>query len=170
MRKTEWNGHSNSRKIDFLSSCEGTCFLTSLSPAFLESHLLCLTRILLKDQSKDVLSKLVANATGSVRCQFHVNQTLYTCTSCTVTRHFANAWRSDCVPRKTKWRTYSSQRSLTLERVWRPRSNELRCWRSTSWRARDSATKWRRRFRRRWKSCVVRMIFAAWWRCRSRYL
>ena len=41
----------------FLYCCVGTCFLTSLCPAFLESHLLYLTRILLKDQSKDVLSK-----------------------------------------------------------------------------------------------------------------
>ena len=51
--------------------------MTSLSPAFLETHLLYLTHRLLKDQSKDVLSKLIASATGSVRCQLHVNQTLY---------------------------------------------------------------------------------------------
>ena len=51
--------------------------MTSLSPAFLETHLLYLTHRLLKDQSKDVLSKLIATATGSARCQLHVNQTLY---------------------------------------------------------------------------------------------
>ena len=51
--------------------------MTSLSPAFLETHLLYLTYRLLKDKSKDVLSKLIASATGSVRCQLHVNQTLY---------------------------------------------------------------------------------------------
>ena len=51
--------------------------MTSLSPAFLESHLLYLTRRLLKGQSKCVLSKLIANTTGSVLCQFHVDQTLY---------------------------------------------------------------------------------------------
>ena len=51
--------------------------MTSLSPALLESHLLYLTRRLLKGQSKCVLSKLIANTTGSVLCQFHVDQTLY---------------------------------------------------------------------------------------------
>ena len=51
----------------------GYLFVTSLSPAFLETHLLYLTYRLLKDQSIDVLSKLIASATGSVRCQLHVN-------------------------------------------------------------------------------------------------
>ena len=51
--------------------------MTSLYPAFLETHLLYLTHRLFKHQSKDVLSKLIASATGSVRCQLHVNQTLY---------------------------------------------------------------------------------------------
>ena len=52
--------------------------MTSLSPAFLESHLLYLTRRLLKGQSKYVLLKLIASTTGSVRSQLHVDQTLYT--------------------------------------------------------------------------------------------
>ena len=51
--------------------------MTSLSPAILETHLLYLMHRLLNDQSKDVLSKLTASATGSMRCQLHVNQTLY---------------------------------------------------------------------------------------------
>ena len=55
----------------------GYLFVTSLFPAFLETHLLYLTHRLLNDQSNDVLSKLIASATGSVRCQLHVNQTLY---------------------------------------------------------------------------------------------
>ena len=51
--------------------------MTSLSPASLESHLLYLTRRLLKGQSKCVLWKLIANTTGSVRSQLHADQTLY---------------------------------------------------------------------------------------------
>ena len=85
--------------------------MTSLSPAFLESHLLYLTRRLLIGQSKCVLSKLIANTTGSVLCQFHVDQTLYVSTG-----YIALCFNKQNLQRLTPFTLYEYMREIESSR------------------------------------------------------